>query len=228
MVRVELERLKQEILSYVGIPYFINIPPVKLDHSDPVMVGKGTSKEIALKTIEYANDQKIKIMDLSPIEIYRFQKKHRLGIDCSGLAYNLLKFMNPSIDQEVINSSKQTGVTHISANDLTNLTNATPVTNYSDIQPGDLIRIDNGKHVIFIIERISDVISCVHSSQKTKTTGVHFARVEITEPSADLSHQKWSDVTKSGDKYNSLIQTKNGDGIYRLNLMKNYFSSISS
>lgn len=166
MVRIKLTELKVEISKYIGIPYFINIPPVK-DQSEAVLVGKGTAKEIALKTVEYANNENIKLIDFTSQQIYNFQKKHHLGIDCSGLATNLLNFY----------FGTNLNVRRTSADILTSAPLSSPVS-VSDVQPGDLIRQRDGKHVLFIIEKINQTIFYVHSSHLCR--GVHYGEINIT------------------------------------------------
>jgi len=166
MVRTKLTELKQEILKYIGIPYHTNIP--KTISSDNVLVGKGSAKEIALKTIEIANKSNIKILDLTPQQIYNLQKKNKIGIDCSGLACHLLNFyFNTNLNPR-----------HISADMLT----STPLSqkiNISHIQTADLIRQKNGHHLLFVIEKIGDKVIYVDSSLKGR--GVHYGEFEITD-----------------------------------------------
>ena len=76
MVGNKLTDLKIEITHYLGIPYFINSHHLAADN---VLVGKGTAKEISLKTIEFANIDNVKLSDLSPDQIYNFQKKTSFG-----------------------------------------------------------------------------------------------------------------------------------------------------
>jgi len=56
MAGTKLELLRLEISKYLGLPYHTNIP--KLDSPEASLVGKGSAKEIALKTIEFANAEK--------------------------------------------------------------------------------------------------------------------------------------------------------------------------
>lgn len=170
MVRIKLNELKQEIAKYIGIPYFINLPPRKLDKPDPVLVGKGSAKEIALKTIELANLQNLKLVNLTDKEIYNFQKKNQIGIDCSGLVSNLLNF---------ILGSNVLPVTQTSANALTSIPLSVQVP-LTDIQTADLIRQKNGHHVIFVIEKINDTIFYVHSSLPGR--GVRYGQFNLKHP----------------------------------------------
>ena len=166
MVRTKLEELRQEVLKYIGIPYHKNIPKIiSLDNS---LLGKGNAKEIALKTIELANKNNLKILDLSPQQIYNFQKKNKIGIDCSGLACHLLNFyFNTKLD-----------VRRTSADMLTSSPLSQKI-NLKDIQTADLIRQKDGHHLLFIIEKIGDKVIYVDSSLKGR--GVRYGEFEITD-----------------------------------------------
>lgn len=165
MAGTKLNQLKIEILKYIGLPYHTNIP--KYNSADNVLVGKGTAKEIALKTIEIANNQNIKLLDLSPEQIYNLQKKNKIGIDCSGLACHLLNFyFNIKLD-----------VRKTSADILTSTPQSKKI-NISDIQTADLIRQKEGHHVLFVIEKIGNKVIYVDSSRSGR--GVHYGEFEIS------------------------------------------------
>jgi len=166
MARHKLEDLKLEVLKYIGIPYHSNVP--KIDSPDNALVGKGNAKEIALKTIELANQNKSKLIDLSPQQIYNFQKKNKIGIDCSGLACHLLNFY----------FGTKLNVRRTSANMLTSPPLSQKIT-LSKATSGDLIRQKNGHHVLFIIEKIEDKVIYVDSSKKGR--GVRYGEFEISD-----------------------------------------------
>lgn len=152
--------VRDELNKYLGIPYFSNTAHI---NGDNVLVGKGTAKEIALKTVELANEQNLKLLDLTPQQIYNFQKKNHLGIDCSGLVCHLL---NLPVD-----------VRKTSADMLTSAPLSSPVANP---QPNDLIRQKNGKHVLLIIDVAGDIIHYVHSSREGR--GVRLGEFKLNDP----------------------------------------------
>jgi hypothetical protein len=168
MARIKLEELRTEILKYIGLPYHINKP--KLISPDDVLVGKGSAKEIALKTIEIANKSNIKLLDLSPQQIYNLQKKNKIGIDCSGLACHLLNFY---FDSNL--NARQTSANMLTSHPLSKRIDV------HDIKTADLIRQKNGHHLLFVIEKIGDKVIYVDSSQKGR--GVHYGEFEITDKS---------------------------------------------
>lgn len=166
MVRTKLEELRLEILKYIGVPYHTNVP--KKFFKNSVLVGKGNAKDIALKTIEIANESNIKILDLSPQQIYNLQKKNKIGIDCSGLACHLLNFyFDTNLD-----------VRRTSADMLTSHPISRRIDDH-DIQTADLIRQKNGHHLLFVIEKIGDKVIYVDSSRDGR--GVRYGEFEISD-----------------------------------------------
>lgn len=221
MVGNKLIQLKEEISHYIGIPYWRNKLKDGKIIKEGAFGGKGTCQQIAQETIRLAQEQKIDLTKFNNRQIYNFQKKNNIGIDCSGLAYNLLDkysqiLKNKSIFENVIGTDSKLGPRRVSANLLTNFTNSISVNNFDDIQTGDLIRMDGGKHVVVIIEKKDNIISYVNSSEFTQIRGVHYGQIEIIKPKENLNHQKWSDITNNGKPYNELFYPEKGDGIFRL------------
>ncbi len=205
MVRSNLDKLKHYIDSYIGLPYWSN----KLKNGP--FKGKGTSAQI----------RKITSTNLKPIDIYRFQKKHKIGIDCSGLAYHLLNYWHKlhtgqSIKTKIIGTDSKHGPRRVNVCMLADPKNSIKISNLSDIKTADLIVLNGQKHVLFVIKKIKDKIYYVHSSQKTKKTGVHYGTITITNPTKPLNYQHFSDVTKTDIPYQNLFFSNKGDGIYRL------------
>lgn len=166
MVRTKLEDLRQEVLKYIGIPYYKNFP--KIISADNSLLGKGNAKEIALKTIELANKNNIKILDLNPKQIYNFQKKNKIGIDCSGLVCHLLNFYFGS----------KLNVRRTSADMLTSSPLSKKI-DFQNLKTADLIRQKNGHHVLFVIEKIGNTVIYVDSSLKGR--GVRYGEFDITD-----------------------------------------------
>ena len=166
MARIKLEELRQEILKYIGIPYHTNRP--KKNFADNSLIGKGSAKEIALKTIEIANKENIKLIDLTAKQIYNLQKKNGIGIDCSGLVCHLLNFYF----QSKLNPRRT------SADMLTSTPLSTEIES-SEVTTADLVRQKNGHHVLFVIEKIGDKIIYVDSSIKGR--GVHFGEFDLND-----------------------------------------------
>lgn len=142
--------VRDKLNEYLGLPYFSNVGKHKVFSKNNALVGKGNAKEIALQTIDFANQQNIKLLNLSPKQIYNFQKKNHLGIDCSGLVCHLLNLKYP--------------VRKTSANMLTSPPISSPT---STPKPNNLIRQKNGKHVLLVLSVNKDFITYIHSSRDT-------------------------------------------------------------
>ena len=186
--------LKEEAEKYIDIPYLYG--------------GKDTRKEIKKNFSEYKE-----------------LKKNKKGIDCSGLAFHLLDFYSQltfkkSIADDLIGTDGKKGVRRLSANLLTSQPNSFPITSISDIQTGDLIRLNSGKHILFVLEKTKNHILYIHSSNKTKTRGVHFGEIKINDYDKSLEYQNWNEVTPDNKNYSAYFCPKNGDGIFRLFLFK--------
>jgi len=166
MVGDKLTLLKVEIQKYLGLPYFTNKGKFKNSGSN-AFVGKGTAKEIALETIDLANQQNIKLIDFSAKDIYNFQKKNHLGIDCSGLACHLLNFY---FDTDL--NPRRTSADMLTSPPLSK--------KIDDPTSGDLVRQKNGKHLLFILEKIGDTITYIDSSLKGR--GVRVGSFSLLDP----------------------------------------------
>jgi hypothetical protein len=171
MVGTKLIQLKEEIKHYIGLPYWKNKIVDGKIVKEGFKGGKGEGKEIALQTIELANDKNIKLISLSSKEIYNFQKKNHIGIDCSGLACQLLNFY---FDAK-LNPRKT------SADMLTSAPISKQITDLNDLKTGDLVRQKNGHHLLFIIEVIGNIVYYVDSSFSGR--GVRYGKFDINDKS---------------------------------------------
>lgn len=169
MARTKLE-LQQEIEKYIGLPYSKNIIKDGKIIKERFLGGKGNCRQIATETIRLAQKQKIDLTQLNNQEFYNFQKKNHIGIDCSGLACQLLNFY--------FNSDLNPRKT--SANMLTSAPISKEI-KLSEIKTGDLVRQKNGHHVLFIIEKQGNIINYVDSS--TSGRGVRYGTTDLTDKS---------------------------------------------
>jgi len=158
--------VRDKLNEYLGIPYFINTGKHKVLSPNNALVGKGTAKEIALQTIEFANLQKIDLLKFSHQQIYNFQKKNHLGIDCSGLVCHLLEL--------------KVDVRKTSADMLTSMPLSKPV---KKLQAGDLIRQKDGHHVLLVLENNKNIITFIHSSFS------YYGVIMETTPLAKIDNQ---------------------------------------
>lgn len=170
MVRNKLE-LKQEIEHYIGLPYSKNILKNGKIIKEQFLGGKGNSRQIATETIRLAQKQNLDLTKLTDQEFYNFQKKNHLGIDCSGLAVQLLNFYFGT----ELNPRK------LSANMLTSAPISKEITDQNDLQTSDLVRQKDGHHVLFIIEKQDNIITYVDSSREGR--GVKYGTADLTNKS---------------------------------------------
>ncbi|MDD4785331.1 MAG: hypothetical protein PHH12_02645 [Candidatus Shapirobacteria bacterium] len=175
MVRNKLDLLKQEIQCYIGLPYSKNILKDGKVIKERFLGAKGNCRQIATETIRLAQNKKIDLTKLNNQEFYNFQKKHHLGIDCSGLVCQLLNFhFQANLDPRKTSAAM-----------LTSAPISKEITNLNNLQTGDLIRQKNGHHVLFIIEKKANTIYYVDSSIEGR--GVRYGQFDLTDK--DFSHQ---------------------------------------
>lgn len=161
-----------EISHYLGIPYFSNVG-IHKNHGTDAQIGKGNAKEIALLTIETANLSHIKLLNFTNQQVYNFQKKHHIGIDCSGLACHLLEYYGSLIGKPANLKPRIT-----SANLLTSPPLSVPI-NIDEISTADLIRQKSGKHVVIVVEKTATTLTYV-DSQKIKRQ-VKYGQVKLND-----------------------------------------------
>jgi hypothetical protein len=173
MAGSKLNKLKKEIEHYIGLPYMTNILRDGKVIKERVLGGKGNWKDIQKATQKIAKEEKINFKKLNSKQLYNFQKKHQIGIDCSGLACNLFNAcfktkLNPR---------------HTSADMLTSSPLSQKIDDFQDIQTGDLVRQKNGHHTLFIIEKNGNQIIYVDSSFWGR--GVRYGEADLTDQSFD-------------------------------------------
>ena len=161
MVGTKLKKITQEIDNYLDLPYMTNIIRDGKVVKERVLGGKGYWKDIKKETQKIAASQKINLKKLTSKQLYQFQKKHKIGIDCSGLATQLLIFYGRILGKKVNLNPRKT-----SADMLTSTPLATKITDDSLIQTGDL-----------------KTINYVDSSFWGR--GVKYGQFDITDPTFD-------------------------------------------
>lgn len=146
--------------------------------NEKFMGAKGNWQQIQSETRKIAKFENIKLENLSQQQLYNFQKKHHLGIDCSGLATNLLIFYG-----NLINKKIDLNIRHTSADILTSNPLSKKIEDLSDVKTGDLVRQKNGHHVLFVIEKINNTIYYVESARKNRK--VSLGQFDLTDKSFD-------------------------------------------
>src|SRR3989344_172647 len=196
--------------------------------------GKGSPEEIKREMKNALCNMKYDLNAMSEGEISHFMRQHKLGVECSGFAFNVLNdyvrmttgqpltqqlLRYPGIIGHVENLLLQyQRLRRISADTLTSDLNTVPVQTARDVRPGDLIRLSPndwcGKHVAVIVDNDGRTIKYAHSSRQTVEQGPHYGEIEITEPDSGLEHQNWCEVSKDGQNYGKVaLKVENGDGV---------------
>ena len=173
-----IDKLRQEADHYLGLPYMINILRDGKIIKERFLGGKGHWRDIEKELKRLAKTEKINLSKLNPQQTYNFQKKHKIGIDCSGLATQLLLFYGNLIDKKIELNPRKT-----SADILTSVPLSQRITDFDAIQTGDLIRQKNGHHVLFIIEKKGKIIDFIDSSFDGR--GVKYGQANIYDPLFD-------------------------------------------
>lgn len=204
----------------VTIPYWMN----KLDKKiyGP-FGGKGTPEEIRKATYDAAIEDKIKLKNLNSEEIYKFMKKKRIGLDCSGFTYQLLNFLDfqkggDGLDNTVAGTGGM-GIRKVNADSLTNSTNSLAVELIDQIRIGDTIRFRRGKHVAVVVSVSDQEILYVHISSFSEIPGPHLSTIKIIDKKRSLKDQIWLEKTIGNKNYGrQYFKPEFGDSIRRLKI----------
>lgn len=173
-----IDKLKQEANHYLNLPYMINILRDGKIIKERFLGGKGNWKDIQKELKRLAKQEKVILDKLTPQKLYNFQKKHKIGIDCSGLATQLLIFYGALVNKKITLNPRKT-----SADMLTSTPLSQKITDFDLIQPGDLIRQKNGHHVLFILEKRGKIVDYIDSSFDGR--GVKYGQANISDPLFD-------------------------------------------
>lgn len=204
----------------VIIPYWMN--KFEKEINGPYG-GKGTPTEILEATLKAAKEQNMNLDKMSRVAINLFMKKNRIGLDCSGFAYQVLDFLDhdrggDGLENTIVSVNGQ-GIRKVNADALTNNTNSTPLDDFSEIQEGDTIRLNGGKHIAFVVSAKDNEIIYAHISAMTKIEGPHMAKIKIIDSEKGLEEQEWEELAKDGTNYGELYFRPNlGDGLRRLKI----------
>lgn len=192
----------------VVCPYHIN---TGLRGKSRALVGKGRPEEIEAAAELYLNRFQMHANG-DPERLQAYLMACGLGVDCSGFAAWMLNCVTlqklhqplprcltfPSVKRRLV--SKVRPFENISANLLTNAANTVRVTDINQVQPGDLIRLIYGGHVMIVSEvglskqgRVTYFKYMQSTVGYGKQSGVEEDEVRITNPKGYLLDQQWAD-----------------------------------
>lgn len=175
MVRNKLKELHQEISHYLNLPYSKNVLKDGKVIKEQILGGKGYWQDIFKETQRIATLNNVDLSKLNQKQLYNFQKKHHIGIDCSGLVCQLLNFYFKT----ELNPRKT------SAHMLTSSPISQEITDLNQVTTGDLVRQKDGHHVLFIIQKTGNIIDYVDSSLWGR--GVKYGQFDLTDK--NFQHQ---------------------------------------
>lgn len=188
----------------VRIPYWQNKFPKGKSRIQGPFGGKGTPVEIKRITLKKAKQANLDLKSLSSSQIRLFMKQKRIGLDCSGFAFQILNFLKPNFFTKLKKAPGRSlnPIRRFNAQSLTSRENTQRVKRVKDIKVGDLIPVSsndqNIDHVMVVVEIGKKAIIYAHSSSQTKITGPHLGRIIVTDPTLGLEKQHWLEKTKQG------------------------------
>lgn len=182
--------------------------------------GKGTAEEIQIEINRVLGINK-EIKNIS--DIYQVLKQKKIGVDCSGLVYNLIDLWQKSISGESIDlyitptpggDQDNPKRMRTNANFLTSQWNSSFINDLLKIKAGDLIRLERGKHVVLVLSKLENKILYVHSSESNKS--VHLGYLLILDNSSSLQDCFWYEYAESnGLVKRNYFDLDKGDGVTR-------------
>ncbi len=236
-----LQQLADEYVNFeidgkrVRIPYILGHGRFQFWRTS----GKGTPDTIRKEVRAMARREGFSLINATGIEITRFMRQHRIGIDCSGLAYHLLNAYCYQIYRQplgrflyrhhgILGVAEKAMLSYqrhrrINASTLTSSLNSTTVSRAQDIRIGDLVRMHGERDHVLVVTHVSDTtITYIHSSSKsTRKQGPHYGAITIIDPTLGLEHQQWHELTKDGKNYGqTFFRPTEGDSVRRLNVLK--------
>lgn len=190
--------------------------------------GKGKPEQIVEATESAAKKAGINLGRMNEEDILSFMKRKKIGVDCSGFVFRMLD----ALDREKGGNGIADNIPHFpgtlaqrqaSAEKLTSKNLSVPIEKISEIQVGDMIRLDRGKHIAIIIRVIRErrairEIEYAHSSEKTSLRGVHTGKIKIINPEKGLAEQEWQETLADRRNYKQFYFPSDKDGIRRLKI----------
>ena len=189
----------------VRIPYWRN-KWIGLRRIQGPFGGKGTPAEIRRAVLQKARQAGIDLSQFSAPAISRFMRQKRIGLDCSGFAFQVLNFLQPGFWQGL---AWAPGFSHnprrrFNSWALTGEKNTLRVEpcwseiRIGDIIPGQMESKDKIDHVLVVVGKEEKKIIYAHSSSKTNINGPHLGVIQIKSPAGGLWRQFWPERLKTG------------------------------
>jgi len=202
-----------------------------------VHIGKGSPEEIVQEAKIISGREKINLSSLSSPALKQFLVEHSLGIDCSGLAYYVLR---AEVESRNKTKSRFLSFPYAKTPWRKLITILRPAENagtrtfahkknsvevkLSEVQAGDCIimldsnLIGNPNHIMIVPEveyagELPKLMHYVHalpwSSDGLYNHGVRKGTITFTDVSRPLIEQEWKELDKTGTENETLSRAKN-------------------
>ncbi len=201
--------------------------------------GKMNPREIIDRTYTEDRIKGINLNSFSTSELKTFMRERGMGVDCSGLTYQLCErafntLGGKDFTQRIVGIDGKHGITKVNASCLTSPINSIRIARLEEIKPADIIRCRKGHHSITILE--VEVLGgetnlvCAHSSDSVAALGVSIFKIKVLSLKDNIFRQEWTETDLQGTPYNwKLVQdTDNEDGIYRLKIIHDLYQNPQS
>lgn len=204
--------------------------------------GKGSIEEISNESEKLFALYDLVPSEMTEFERYKFLRDKKVGIDCSGLIYNIYnevtkQLFNKPLSNYILRFEGGLGYLdkiifkfkrnrRIASYHLTSDINSFVVENLKDIRVGDMIKMKSSDpqigHVaiIYSVDFVQNEIVYAHSSFKTKTVGPHLAKIRITNYDLTIDKQEWEEVSSKGKNISVNASFEEGLGLRRLKIFK--------
>ncbi len=242
-----LHNLLNEYLHFVVEGKEVKVPYVLQfsigDHSRTS--GKGTPEMLKKELLQDARIEGFDLKIAQPKEIFAFMKQQRIGIECSGLVFQLAnayvkteKGVDLSTEiyvyrgmlgrlEHLLRSSRR--YRNANAKTLTSDINTVKIEKVRDIKVADLIRMSTKReadHVLIVVDVKRDsesvpveIIYAHSSSVNTRKRGPHTGVIKVIDANEGLEKQEWFEQTKTGESYKKFFRPEKGDSIRRLKVL---------
>ena len=184
--------------------------------------GKGEAKSIRQELLRLLSENaQSRAIAGNQDNLRLLAKRNRIGIDCSGFIYRvwdfLIKHKFGKSEFLSLDDIFPGGINRTNAQSLTDKKAAVRINQIKEIQFGDCLRLNSGRHVAFIKEITAEKLVYIHaSSSLTLIQGVHKGMILIKDSEKKLTDQVWLEEAGDGDTLKKYFKTETGDGIWRL------------
>ena len=184
--------------------------------------GKGEAKSIRQELLRLLSENaQSRAIAGNQDNLRLLAKRKRIGIDCSGFLYRVWDFLMKNKFQNCkfsdLDDIFPEGISRTNAKSLTDKKVAVRINQIKEIQFGDCLRLNSGRHVAFIKEITAEKLVYIHaSSSLTLIQGVHKGMILIKDSEKKLTDQVWLEEAGDGGTLKKYFKARKGDGIWRL------------